>query len=296
MALSAAEYAKALAILQQFLRIMDNRSLFRAGIQVLPMPVKVVAAIQARLGSSRLPGKMLLPILGLPMLERIAERVRHAGRVDQVVLATTEAPEDDELVSAAQEMGLQASRGPVDDIAERLYRAAHETRADILVRVWGDCPCVDPAVIDRAVALLEEGEFDFVSTCIAGEGDSEDGFLRTYPYGLDIEVYRRSVLDFLRTTTDPFYREFPEDYLRDHGEDLRLGTLRHAEDCSDIYVTVDYRADFDTVCAVFERLYVPQRPFGFEEVVALLRSHPEIDSRSSPLARNIEYIAMKKLR
>lgn len=260
------------------------------------MTVKVVAAIQARLGSSRLPRKMLLPILGLPMLERIVERVRHARRVDEIVLATTDAPADDELVSTAKGMGLQASRGPADDIAERLYRAAEETHADILVRVWGDCPCVDPAVIDKAIALLQEEQFDFVSTCIAGEGDSEDGFLRTYPYGLDIEVYRRRALEHIRSATDPFYREFPEDYLSKHGEGLRLGALRHTEDCSDIYVTVDYRADFDTICAVYQHLYVPGRAFGFEEVVDLLRSHPEIDGRKSPLARNIEYIAMKKLR
>lgn len=260
------------------------------------MPVKVVAAVQARLGSSRLPRKMLLPIMGRSMLERIVERVRHARRVDEVVLATTESPEDDELVSAARSIGIRASRGPVDDIAERFHRVMAETGADILVRVWGDCPCVDPAVIDRAVTLLEEREFDFVSTCTAGEGDTEDGFLRTYPYGLDIEVYRRRVIERIRAVDDPFYRECLSDYLRDHGAGFRLGALRNPEDCSDIYVTVDYQTDLDTIRAVFQHLYKPDRAFGFEEVVELLRSHPELDCREGSLARNIEYVAMKKLR
>ncbi len=131
---------------------------------------------------------------------------------------------------------------------------------------------------------------------MAGQGNSDDGFLRTYPYGLDIQVFRTPVLAHMRATDDPFYREFPEDFLRDHAAEFRLGALRHDEDCSDVYVTVDYRADFDTICAVFERLYAPERAFGFEEVVALLRQHPEIDVRNAPLARNIEYIAKKKLR
>lgn len=260
------------------------------------MSSKVVAAIQARLGSTRLPRKALLPILGRPMLEHIVERIHFAARVDEIVLATTEAAEDDELVNAAEKMGIRTSRGPVDDIVERLYRAADDTGADILVRVWGDCPCVDPAVVDQAVAMLEAEQLDYVSNSMAGLGNSDDGFLRTYPYGLDIQVFRTPVLARMRATDDPFYREFPEDFLRDYAAEFRLGALRHEDDCSDVYVTVDYRADFDTICAVFEHLYVPERAFGFEEVVTLLRQHPEIDVRNTPLARNIEYIAKKKLR
>lgn len=260
------------------------------------MSEKVVVAIQARLGSSRLPRKMLLPILGRSMLDRIVERVRHAKCIDEIVLATTESPEDDDLVSAARDIGIGTSRGPVDDIVERMYRAATETGAGILVRVWGDCPCVDPVVIDKAVTLMEERCVDYASTSIAGEGNSADGFMRTYPYGMDIELYRRGVIDHLRALDDAFYREFPEDYVCSHPDLFRIGVLRHDVDCSDIYVTVDYRADFETVCGVFEHLYDPARAFGFEEVVALLRNHPEIDRRRSPLARNIEYIEKKKLR
>jgi spore coat polysaccharide biosynthesis protein SpsF len=114
---------------------------------------KIIAVIQSRLGSTRLPGKALLPILGQPMLARIIERLWFSRRIDDILLSTTESPQDDALVSAAAEMGISASRGPVDHIVERLHRAAVASRADILVRVWGDCPCVDPVVIDAAIDL-----------------------------------------------------------------------------------------------------------------------------------------------
>jgi spore coat polysaccharide biosynthesis protein SpsF (cytidylyltransferase family) len=143
--------------------------------------------------------------------------------------------------------------------------------------------------------MLREND-DYVSNSMAGKSSSGDGFLRTFPYGLDIQVFRRSLLDRLATVTDPFYQEFPEDYLRDHASDIRIGELRHHADDSDIYVTVDYAQDLEVVRRIYERLYRPDAAFGFGEIVTLLRQHPELDTREGSLARNIEYVARKQER
>jgi spore coat polysaccharide biosynthesis protein SpsF len=123
----------------------------------------IVGAIQARMGSTRLPGKVLAPILGRPMAWRIFERARHSKHLDQVVIATTTEPSDDELVRFAEQNNIGCYRGRVDDIVERLCSTAQRFQADVLVRIWGDCPFVDPEVIDQALEKLLAENLDYVS-------------------------------------------------------------------------------------------------------------------------------------
>ena len=248
--------------------------------------MRTVAAIQARLGSTRLPEKVLADLSGQPMVMQIARRLRASEAVDGVVLATTFHPGDDRLADEVSRRGMEVHRGAVDDLVERLFGAAEALGADILVRVWGDCPCVDPGVVTRAVEHLIAGGYDFVST-MRPPG-------RTLPLGLDIEVYRRTLLaEILAGSDDPFHREFPVEYVNSHVPPERVSGIRYHEDVSDLQVTVDYPEDLTFARAAFAALDHGEGPFGVDELVTWLRSDAGRAASTDGLTRNADYHAKK---
>lgn len=248
--------------------------------------LKVITIIQARLGSARLPGKVLLPILGKPMVEQIADRIAYAKTVDQTVLATSDEKQDDELVAFAESIGLTSSRGAVDDLALRLNRAAVENNADVLVRCWADCPCVDPELIDKAVTQLLVENLDYISNSVTVG--------RSYPYGLDIEVYRSSVLaEIDAKTDDPFYREFPCEYVKAKDHFIK-GEFRCDNDYSDLFVTVDYAKDLELIRHLFADLQKPDRAFNYQEIITWFETQDQNLAEVSALPRNIEYYEKKQ--
>jgi len=242
----------------------------------------VAAIIQARLGSTRLPRKVLADLHGQPMLQRIVERVKLAQRIQLPIIATTTEHSDDDLEDYARELGIACHRGPTDDLALRLCGAANSINADLMVRIWGDCPCVDPAIIDEALDILIRDNLDYVNNSIVAG--------RTYPYGLDIEVYRVTVLEQLcATTDDPFYREFPFEWIMAQGNKLRRANLRLSDDWSRYHLTVDYPEDLALVRALYQDLYRPGIAFSWREAVTWLNQHPELMQRVDHLTRNPEY-------
>jgi spore coat polysaccharide biosynthesis protein SpsF len=249
----------------------------------------IVGVIQARMGSTRVPGKVMADLCGAPMIDRIFERVSEARTVDTVGVATTTQPSDDPLAEHLARRGVGCHRGEVDDIVGRLCGAAREFGADVLVRLWGDCPFADPGVIDGAVdKLLAEG-LDYASNFRIDE--------RTFPAGLELEVYRRAALEQIdRGAGDPFYREFPAEYLAANPELFRTGVVRCEEDLSNVPLTVDYPQDLEAARAIYERLYRPGEIFGFREVVSLIREDRELTDGRAGLARNAEYLQKKKER
>ncbi len=245
-------------------------------------PLRVVGVVQARLGSTRLPGKVLADLEGRPMIQHILDRVSLARWVHVTVIATTVDPSDDPLEAYAKRAGIGCYRGPVDDLATRLRNAAHAFGGDILVRVWGDCPCVDPVLIDEALERLFAENLAYISNSIAAG--------RTYPYGLDFEIYRVALLDRLcADTNDPFYREFPFEWVTAHRNELRMGTLRLEEDWSHLYLTVDYPEDLALVRSVYDALYRPNHAFGWRETVDWLLERPDWIQTVANLRRNPEY-------
>jgi len=248
--------------------------------------MRTIAAIQARLGSTRLPDKVLADLNGQPMVMQIARRLRASTAVDEVVLATTTDPSDDRLADEAARHDLGVHRGAVDDLVERLLGTADAFRADVLVRVWGDCPCVDPGIVTRAVQHLIDGGYDFVST-MRPPG-------RTLPLGLDIEVYRREVLaGIMAGSEDPFHREFPVEYVNSRVPPERVGGIRHHEDVSELQVTVDYPEDLAMARAAFSALDRPDRVFSVGELVTWMRSDAGRAARTDGLSRNADYQAKK---
>lgn len=227
---------------------------------------RVIATIEGRIASTRLPGKILYPLAGVPMIGQIAQRIRRALRVDEVVIATTDSPADQVVVDLGQRLGVRVHCGPVEDISERL-RGATEG-ADIVVQITGDCPLVDPSLVDAAVELLEREQADYVSNSLNA---------CTYPIGFDVRAFtKEALIRSMALSDDPIDRVHGSyfiarrpDLFRHAGWDapsaLRYDGLR---------LTVDEPADYELVHRIYEALAAQNPEFGIADVIALLRQHP----------------------
>lgn len=229
----------------------------------------VVAITQARMTSTRLPGKVLLPVLGRPMLAYHVERLRRCCRIDTLVVATTTNATDEPIVRFCAEAGVACYRGPEDDVLARYHGCAVAHGATVVVRLTSDCPLIDPDIVDRCIAVFLEARpgFDYVANTLG---------VRTYPRGLDAEVFSFRALDEAhREAADPAEREHVTPFLYRHPERYRLGNVAHPTDQSRHRWTLDEPADFDLLSRMIAALY-PQRPdFTWLDGLALLERHPE---------------------
>lgn len=230
---------------------------------------KVIAAIQARMGSSRLPRKMTLPIFGKTAIEWVAYRLSFCKEVDEVVVATVDTSENDPIAAIAKRLGLPCYRGSELDLVSRLFGAATTFRADALLRVTADCPLVDPAMADemiRAYRIASSDVHFFTNT-----------FPPTYPDGCDLEILPAATLRELdRTVADPMRREWITANIMDHPETYRIMNLPAAEDHHDLRLTVDYPEDVELVTRIFEALHREGSVFGLPEILDLFRRQPQL--------------------
>jgi len=219
------------------------------------------------MSSSRLPGKVLRPILGRPMLSLHLERLRHMRRADQLVVATSVDASDDAIAALCAAESVACLRGSLSDVLDRFHQAALAYRPDHVVRLTADCPLADPELIDRIIATHLEGDHDFTSNTLT----------RTYPKGLDASAFRRSLLEEAwREASAPEEREHVTLYMKANAARLRIGEVRDRQDRSQLRWTVDEAADFAFVSAVFERLYAANPRFSTEDIHRLLLREPEL--------------------
>ena len=229
--------------------------------------MKTVAIIQARMGSTRLPGKVLLDLAGEPMLARVVHRVQRARSLQEVMVATTVQPGDDAIVQLCAAHGWPCARGSQDDVLDRYYQAALASQADIVVRITSDCPLIEPEVIDQVVGALLAGqpEVDYASNVQPP---------RTFPRGLDIEVLRFDALERAwREDVDPAWREHVTPYLYRHPERFRIHGVFNAVDLSHLRWTVDTPEDLELVRRIYD--YFDDDAFSWHDVLALLEQHPD---------------------
>lgn len=245
--------------------------------------VRTLAVLQARTSSRRLPGKVLKPILGQPMILRQIERIEHAESLDRLVVATSEDPSDDELAAACAQAGKAVFRGALDDVLDRFYRAAEPQDPDLVVRLTGDCPLADWNVIDLVV-----------QDCIAKGVDYASNTLTpTWPDGLDVEVMRfsalRSAWQEASTSSD---REHVTPYINRHPDLFTLANVaRKGEDLAGLRWTVDEPEDLEFVTRVYDALYADQPAFASEEILDLLRRRPELNEINAGIRRNEGFAA-----
>jgi spore coat polysaccharide biosynthesis protein SpsF len=227
----------------------------------------VVAIVQARMGSTRLPGKVLLDLAGEPMLARCVERARRAQTLDQVVVATTEQPGDEAIVELCRERGWPCFRGSEDDVLDRYYGAAKAHAADVVVRITSDCPLIEPTVVDLVVRefLERQPEIDYASNTVSE---------RTYPRGLDTEVVRFETLERAWYEDDnPAWREHVTPYIYRHPEMFHLHSVTNPVDYSDMRWTVDTLKDLTFVQRIYE--HFGHGFFSWSEVIDVLTEHSE---------------------
>lgn len=231
---------------------------------------RVVASIEARMGSSRLPGKVLADLCGRPALSRLVSRLRRATLLDDIVLATSTSPADDALEAWARSEGLSCHRGSEDDVLRRVVEAQTAMRADLVVEVTGDCPLLDPEIIDLGVATFLENDCD-VATNVRKPG---------WPMGADVQVFRLADLaEVERTVADPAVREHVSLYFYEHPERYRIIHLMPPARWRDpgLRLQLDYPEDLEFLRRVWPRLEsLHGETFGLEEIMALLRREPEL--------------------
>jgi spore coat polysaccharide biosynthesis protein SpsF len=231
--------------------------------------MRTVAIVQARMTSSRLPGKVLRPILGRPMLELLLERLQRARRLDGVVVATTTNRADDAVEQLALRMHVGCFRGSESDVLDRVLRAARAHAVDVIVEITGDCPLVDPEVVDAVVDAYREAEVDYASNTLR----------RTFPRGFDTQVFSTRVLeDVARLTGDPVDHEHVSLYIYEHPDRYVLHNVDSGlpETFWGLRLTVDAIEDFALVSEVFQCLYPTRPSFGLRDVVELFASRPEL--------------------
>lgn len=238
----------------------------------------ILALLQARLSSRRLPGKALLDLCGKPLLEWQIARVRRAKTIDQLVVVTSKDQSDDALVEFCAKIGVDCYRGSLEDVLARFAGAAEKHRPEWVVRLTGDCPLTDPAVIDQVVKAAISSKADYVSNTLPA----------TFPDGLDVEVIRYSALLAAHKEAKlPSEREHVTLFVKNHPERFRLKNVTRSPDLSHWRLTVDHAEDFFLIEEIHRRLLTKKgEGFAFSDVEALLRAHPELLEKNSTRARN----------
>lgn len=232
--------------------------------------MRTVVILQARVASTRLPGKVLLDVLGRPMLARQIERLQRSTRADEIVVATTDQAADAPLAKLADECGVRWYRGDADDVLRRFVNAAREAAADVVVRTTGDCPLIDAVVLDRVIGELVEHHTacDYASNVIR----------RTYPRGLDTEAMFVDVLERMdRLATSTPAREHVTVYLRSERRELFLARdVCDTTDNSDLRWTVDDERDLQLIRALYEQLDLAHHRVPYHDLLAYVRQHNEL--------------------
>jgi len=226
--------------------------------------LKIVAIVQARMGSTRLPGKVLEDLAGATVLARCVNRLKRSKLIHEVLVATTDRAADDAIVAECRRIPVGVSRGDQEDVLDRYFRAAQLARADVVVRITSDCPLIDPEVTDKTIAAFVEAQPDYASNVVE----------RTYPRGLDTEVMTFAALSRAwQEARKPYEREHVTPYITENPAIFKILSVKAEADYSGHRWTVDTPEDLEFVRAVYERLGGGDE-FSGRDVLLLLEREP----------------------
>ena len=248
--------------------------------QVKRRNMNIVCTIQARIRSIRLPGKVMLPIMGRPMLELMIERLRRVKQINAVVVATTTDRSCDIIETLASRLGVGCYRGSEEDVLDRVLQASRAAQADLIVETTGDCPVIDPEVIDRVLDTFLASQADYCSNILE----------RTYPRGMDVQVFPLAVLEQVATLThDPVDHEHVSLYIYRHPERFRLLNVSSdlSPEAAQLRLTVDTQDDFELIKRIYEHLYHDKPDFGLSDILELCRRHPELPALNQHVQQKV---------
>jgi spore coat polysaccharide biosynthesis protein SpsF len=241
--------------------------------------MKKVAIVQARMGSSRLPGKILKQVMSKPLLEYQIERIKRSKLIDEIIIATTIKESDEPIVEFANKNGLSMYRGSENDVLSRFVGAAKDAQADVVIRLTSDCPVLDPEVIDIIINEYLHTDFDYVSNTMQ----------RSYPRGMDVEVFSYELLKEIDILAkDVISREHVTPFIYNNPEIYKLKSIMYDEDYSKYRLTVDTKEDFEIIEAILTNVYPENSEFNLEDIIVFLNANPEIAKINS-------HIEQKKL-
>ena len=247
--------------------------------------MKAKAIVQARFGSSRLPGKVLLKIMGKSILEYVIERVGKASKIDAVIIATTLNKDDWNIVKLADRLKLDVYRGSENDVLDRYYQAAKIFKVKHIVRITADSPLIDCEVIDNVIGCYFKTNADYCSNTL----------VETFPDGQDVEVFRFDTLKLAWNESRLLSeREHVTPYIKKHPEKFKLVNFKCKEDLSSKRWTLDEKNDFDFIKAILESLYPINPYFNMNDVLNFLQNNPGLEDINKNIIRNEGYLKSLK--
>lgn len=240
----------------------------------------ILAILQARVSASRLPKKVLLPLLGKPMIFRQIERIKHSKRIDQLVVATSYHESDEQLFNICKQYGVECMRGNLNDVLDRFFEVAKLYKPDHVVRLTGDCPLIDPRLIDDVIQFHLEGNFDYTSNTLEP----------TFPDGLDVEIFKYSCLiDAKENAYLPSEKEHVTPFMTKNLT-YNKGSYKGEHDFSNYRWTVDERLDFELVEKIYSELYTEGSLFNTKDILDYIEHNPELKNFNTLYKRNEGYI------
>lgn len=230
--------------------------------------MNIISIIQARLGSSRLPGKVLKTVMGKPLLEYQIERVSRSKFIDKIVVATSNQDKDQPIVEWCKKLSVLYHRGSEEDVLERYYDAAQLHQADAIVRLTADCPLIDPKLIDKVIESYAQShpKYDYVSNCLE----------RTYPRGMDVEVFSfKALTEAFHNATSPVEREHVTPYIYKNPQMFKLHCIKSTNNHSQHRWTVDTVEDFVLIKNILESIYPIHPTFTLQDCLNVMEKHPD---------------------
>lgn len=231
--------------------------------------MKTGIIVQTRMGSTRLPGKVMKALCGKPVIEHVIDRLKQCAGADEIIIATTNMSQDDVIVEQAEKNGVKWYRGSQDDVLSRYYGAAEDNKLELVVRVTSDCPLIDPKLIDEMLGFYLQNKYDIVTN--AGSDVSK----RTFPRGLDNEIFSFGLLEEAhRTAKETYQREHVTPYIYENSHSIYY--YMNETDYSRYRWTLDTEEDFMLIETVYRHLYKGKHDFYFSDILKLMQHYPEI--------------------
>lgn len=240
----------------------------------------ILYILQARTSSTRLPNKVLLPILKKPMLLRQIDRIKRSRYLDKLVVATSTHPSDAPIASLCKINNIAYFRGSLNDVLDRFYQTARIYNPEHIVRLTGDCPLIDPLIIDQTIKHYLSENFDY----------SSNAYEPTFPDGLNVEIFTFKTLETTwKNTKLPSEREHVTPFMRKVQTNFKLGTFKNNTDQSHFRWTVDHKEDFELITKIYESLYPQNSHFTSNDIYTFLKKNPELLTMNSKYKRNEAY-------
>ena len=244
--------------------------------QIFHKQPMIVAIIQARMGSSRLSGKIMLEACNKPLLKHMIERIQFTETVDEIVVATSTNKHDDIIEDFCKENKILCFRGSENDVLSRYKMAADMVHADIIVRLTSDTPLLDHIILDKVVQVYTKNKYDYVSNCLP--------LPRTYPDGMNVEVFSKKILDEIyHNAKKPSEREHVSLYVVMQPEKYKICRVDYLNNVSHYRFNLDYELDYKLIKEIFENLYYENQHFTMEDIIKFLETNPSIFNVNSKI-------------